>query len=366
MTGEQVLVTGVNGFIGRHMAQYLLERHMTVWGMGRSRISALCHPKFFYTPCDLGDPDAIFSWMSQHDVQYIIHLSAETAIGRADSPFDAVNVNCMGTLRLLEAVRLKPDRHVKGILLAGSALEDGVPCSVYGWSKRLSTTIGQMYAQLYGLPVVIARTFNVIGPGATAGVAPSLARQLAEMEQGLRPLRLVVGNLELARDFIDVRDVVRAYWLLLTAATFQPGEVFYVASGTARRIGDMVEVFRRHAQCPFEVTVDPALFRPGEPLAIRGDNGKLRQATGWQPQWTFEQSVLDVLNDARHRLHSSVRSSSDEKRGEMGVESDDDPRNPARVDPAQSHHPQIGPLGRPAHSRAHGAERPSEVEGHLF
>lgn len=318
MTEEVVLITGVNGFIGRHMARTLLQQQMTVWGIGRRRTSSISHPKFFYTSCDLADPDAIFTWMAQHDVHYIIHLAADTAGPcRTDNPLHILNVNGMGTMRLLEAVR-RQSVPVKRIVLAGSAHEDVTSRSLYGWSKWISSNIGQMYAQLYGLPIVIARTFNVIGPGATAGVTPSLARQVAEMEQGLRPPRLVVGNLDLARDFIDVRDVVAAYRALLGTETVEPGEVYHVASGTSRTIREMVDLFRRHAQCLFEVTVDPALFRPGEPFTVRGENEKLRQATGWQPQWSFEQSVLDVLHDARQRVRSSIRTRSGEKRREDG------------------------------------------------
>lgn len=330
MTGERVLITGVNGFIGRHMATYLLARQMTVLGIGRSRTAPIRHPQFFYKPCDLRDEAQVLEWMAQNDVHYIIHLAAETDVHRlADNPLRVLNTNCMGTMRLLEAVRLKPQMRVKGILIAGSAHEYATgggksgdedtptsPSSLYGWSKSMSTGMGKMYAQLFGLPVVIARTFNVIGPGAAAGVCPSLARQVAEMERGIRPPRLVVGNMDIERDFIDVRDVVAAYWALLKEAPFQPGEVYNVASGTSRRIGEMVEIFRRHALCPFEVTVDETLFRPGELLKVRGENEKLRKATGWRPQWPFEQSVMDVLTHARRSLRPSPTTNRCEKGGD--------------------------------------------------
>lgn len=318
MKGGNVLITGVNGFLGRHMARLLLEQNFTVWGIGRRRHSVIRHPNFYYTPCDLCDSQQIFQWMAQHEVQYIIHLAAETDIRRRpDNPLRLLEMNGLGTGRLLEAVRRNPDMKVKGILLAGSAYEEickgenndveyggALPCNWYGFSKWLASSLGQMYAQLYGLPVVIARTFNVIGPGAEAGVCPSLARQVAEMERGLRPNRLVVGNLELERDFIDVRDVATAYWSLLHSP-FRPGEVYQVASGNVRKIREIVDILRRHAQCSFDVTVDEALMRPGDPKSLRGNNEALRKITGWRPQWPFEQSVLDVLNDMRNRMNGA-------------------------------------------------------------
>jgi len=322
-TGCQVLITGVNGFVGWHMAAYLLSRRMTVLGIGRRPADLVCHPQFRYNTCDLRDRAQVCEWMAKHAVDYVIHLAAETDVQRwQDDPVSLLTTNCMGTLHLLEAIRLKQRERVKGILVVGSSHEYGMgaggdlseetplaPNRPYGWSKLMTTSVAKMYAELYGLPIVIARTFNVIGPGASAGVCATLARQVAEIERGARPPRLAVGNQAIERDFVDVRDVVAAYWSLLTAARIRPGEVYNVASGTSRRIGAMVEIFRRHAQRPFEVVTDEALLRHGEPLTVRGENRKLREATAWLPKRSFEQSVLDVLAHARRAIQDTTRPS---------------------------------------------------------
>lgn len=345
--GLRVLITGVNGFVGRHMAAHLLARHVEVLGVGRRAVPVVRHQRFRYESCDLRDRARVSQLFDRFVVDYVVHLAAENNSQKShDDPVGVFNTNCLGTLHLLEEVRNKQRDRLKGFLVVGSSHEYGVPQAggdvtensplapknPYGWSKLLTTSVAKMYAELYDLPTIVARTFNLIGPGATEGVCPALARQVAEIERGTRPPTLVVGNQSVARDFVDVRDAVAAYWSLLRMTPIRPGDVYNVSSGTAHPVSLIVKLLQKHALRPFDVVTDETLFRQGEPLTVRGENRKLREATGWKPLKPFEGSVLDVL------LH--FRNSVRKERRFVGRESHDDSRNAPGTDSIESDHSQ--------------------------
>jgi GDP-4-dehydro-6-deoxy-D-mannose reductase len=161
------------------------------------------------------------------------------------------------------------------------------------------TSIVQMYGQLYSMPALTARTFNLIGPGGSAGVCAELVRQVARMERGQLPPKLVMGNAEARRDFLDVRDAVKAYWSLLRMRPIQPGSIYNVCSGQAHSIAEIAAALKKHAAVPFEISADKTLLRQGEASVIRGDNSKLRRDTAWSPGFPLEQSIVDALNEQR-------------------------------------------------------------------
>lgn len=316
MTGApRVLITGVSGFVGKHMAAYLLSLGIRVIGIGRRISSPISHAQFRYKRCDLARPNEIHRVLSRNPVEYIIHLAGENDVTTSFAqPVAVMQSNAFGTMRLLEAARTALPDGLKAILAVGTGYEYGKndalihessrigPGSPYAWSKLVMTSIVQMYGQLYSMPVLIARTFNLIGPGSSAGVCSELVRQAALMEQDRLPPKLVMGNSEVQRDFLDVRDAVKAYWSLLNMRAIQPGAIYNVCSGEAHSIAEIAAVLKRHVLSPFEIGTDEALFRQGESSVIRGDNSKLRQDTSWSPGIPLEQSIVDALNAQRSLL----------------------------------------------------------------
>jgi GDP-4-dehydro-6-deoxy-D-mannose reductase len=309
----RVLVTGVHGFVGGHMIRHLLDRGMHVIGVGRRSAAPLVHERFFYHACDLLDTDRWTQLLMTEPFHYVIHLAAQNHVLHAwQSPFETFRINTEVTARLLEILRHKTE--LKGIILAGSAQEYHMGKTMepldetaseqanhpYGVSKWMQTAWARLYGKGYGVPVVVARTFNLIGPGQTKGVCAQIARQVAEMERGERPPELRVGNRWIRRDFLDVRDAVRAYADLLTCAP-EPGEVFNVCRGTAYAIGEMIDVFRRLARCRFQLISDPRLFRKEDPPIILGNPRKLMAVTSWKPVVPLERTVRDVLEEWRKK-----------------------------------------------------------------
>jgi len=307
-----VLVTGVSGFVGKHMAAYLLELGARVVGIGRRADSPLAHPLFRYGRCDLLNPDDVRRLLERNPADYIVHLAGENDVGSSFlHPVPVMQANAIGTMNLLEAARVVRPDALKAFLAVGTAYEYKSsaspirensrigPRSPYAWSKLVMTSVVQMYGQLFDMPAIVARTFNLIGPGGSAGVCGQLVRQVVRMERGLLPPKLTIGNAAARRDFLDVRDAVKAYGALLGMPAIRPGSVYNLCSGRARSIADIVAVLKKHAAIPLEVVTDPALFRQGEASVMRGDYSKLRRDTGWSPGIPFEQSIVDALNEQR-------------------------------------------------------------------
>ncbi|MBD0381593.1 GDP-mannose 4,6-dehydratase [Paenibacillus sedimenti] len=308
-----VLLTGINGFIGQHMAAYLLDRNMNVLGIGRSADCLVQHPRLTYASCDVLNPSAIKQLLQNESVTHIIHLAGANDVSTSFAdPVQCLQANSWGTLNVLEAVRTAQTKNLKGFLAVGTAYEYALqtgpltesspllPISPYAWSKHVMTSLMQMYGLVYSIPTLVARTFNLIGPGHGAGVCAQLTRRVALMEKGLLPPNLIVGNTKVERDFLDVRDAVAAYFSLLELAPAAPGSIFNVCSGTAYPISTIISLLIRHAAVPFEVSVDDSLIRTNEASVVQGDNSKLIAASAWKPSIPLEQSIVDTLNYYRN------------------------------------------------------------------
>jgi GDP-4-dehydro-6-deoxy-D-mannose reductase len=313
-----VLVTGSNGFTGVHLVRYLLSLPVHVVGVGRRTSPVLQDNAFEYETCDLGNPAEAQRILQQVNPHYVIHLAAENNIPASwQEPAKTLQANALNTLHLLEAIRLQPASRLKRVLLIGSAQEYQaallpkdhflteqsivLPSNPYGWSKLLQTYLALMYARDFRLPIVIARPFNLIGPEASHGVCAQLGKQIVEMERGLRPPTLHVGNLNIERDFLDVRDAVQAYWSLLTNDFIQTTDIYNVCSGTSTAIGSLLTRFQALSHIRFEVKSDPSLFRTNDIPIIRGTSRKLRRTAGWHPIRSLETSLADVLTHFRNQ-----------------------------------------------------------------
>jgi GDP-4-dehydro-6-deoxy-D-mannose reductase len=315
-----VLVTGIAGFVGSHFAEYALSRGVGVVGsrLPGSGDDNLEHirDRLQLVDCDLLDAPAVTRLVRGASADWVIHLAAQSFVGASwGAPAVTLSTNILSQVNVLEAVReaAKPSR----VLVIGSSDEYGQvddgdlpiaedcalrPLSPYAVSKVTQDLMGYQYWKSYGLPVVRARPFNHEGPRrGDAFVTSSLARQIAEIEVGIRQPVIQVGNLKARRDFTDVRDIVRGYWLLLERG--QPGEVYNLCSEKAWSIEAVLGVLLEHARVKnIEIREDPARMRPADVPVLLGNATKIRKAVGWRPEIPFGQTLRDVLDDWRRRI----------------------------------------------------------------
>lgn len=320
----RVLITGITGFVGSHLLDLLAGQgeDVQIWGMRRwrSQVDELGAnlARVRLLDGDLLDPASLRRVvdMSQPDVIY--HLAASSSVAASwDTPNEVLQINVAGTLHLLEAVRQLPVDPVVVLACSAEAYGDvGVspiavredhpfrPLSPYAVSKAAVDLLGYQYFRSHRVRTVRLRLFNHAGPRQSDRfVVSSFARQIAEIEAGRRAPRIAVGNLEARRDFIDVRDVVRAY---VVAAGAEAGAVFNVCTGTARSIREVLDALLDMAGRPIEVEQDPARLRAAEVPVLVGDPSALTAATGWRPEVPFEATLRDALDAWRTELGVSV------------------------------------------------------------
>jgi GDP-4-dehydro-6-deoxy-D-mannose reductase len=307
----RALVTGARGFVGQYLLDALRDNGAEVFGC--------CGPHDFdgrYTMVDLGDIQTIRYALDTFRPTVVFHLAAQTFVPDAlRTPMETYEANAMGTARLAEAVRTYAANPRPRIVFTSSAEVYGArapsdyplretldlrPSNPYGASKAAAEAMLLGEAHSFGLDAVITRAFNHIGPSQDERfVVASLAAQLARIAAGAPP-QLYVGNLEAARDFLDVRDVVNAYIAL--ARDGESSEIYNVCSGAAVTIRDVLRELILIARVPVEVRDDPTRKRSVEiPLSV-GSPEKLRARTGWEPQIPLMRSLRDVYEAAIERV----------------------------------------------------------------
>jgi GDP-4-dehydro-6-deoxy-D-mannose reductase len=311
------LITGAAGFVGQHLVTELeRETDWQLLGLRRRAGPEQLGTRTRLLSCDLLDRELVLRVLARHRPAYIFHLAAQSYVPQAfAAPSETLTNNLLGQLNLLEACRVLEIDAL--IVVACSAEEYGFarpdeqplneeqpfrPGNPYAVSKIAQDMLGLQYWLSYGLRVLRMRPFNHFGPGQSERfVLASFARQIAQVELGLAEPVVLTGDLSAERDFLDVRDVVRAYRLAALRAT--PGEAYNVASGVARRLGDVLDMLRAHASVPVEVRRDPGRLRPADIPRLVGDAGKLRAATGWTPRIALETSLTDTLDFWRATLN---------------------------------------------------------------
>jgi GDP-4-dehydro-6-deoxy-D-mannose reductase len=289
----RVLVTGSDGFVGTWLMRHLAERGDDAVGLDPA--------------VDVTDAAALTKAVVAVEADAVIHLAALASVGATwKDPTAAFAVNATGTLHLVQAALAcaAPPR----VLLISSAEVYGVvrpddlplvesrpvqPVSPYALSKAAAELVGRQAWLGHGLEVVVARPFNHTGPGQASGfVVPSVARQVADAARsGARSL--LVGDVSVRRDLTDVRDVVRAYRLLVEHGT--PGEAYNVCRGTSTEIAEVARRLLALAGVDLPLEVDPARLRPVDLPDLRGDPSRLREATGWAPEIALDTTLGDVL-----------------------------------------------------------------------
>ncbi|MCH8801834.1 MAG: GDP-mannose 4,6-dehydratase [Chloroflexi bacterium] len=309
----RILITGITGFAGSHLAEYCLAQGAEVYGTfrWRSKTDNIEHLRdsLDLIECDLRELMSVSSVIKRSQPDWIFHLAAQSFVPTSwHAPGETLMSNTLCQVNIFEAVRLH-DMHPR-IQIAGSSEEYGLcyadevpikesnpfrPLSPYAVSKVSQDLLGYQYFKSHGMAIVRTRAFNHTGPRRPANfVTSSFAKQIVDVETGRTPPVIKVGNLSAIRDFTDVRDMVRAYWLALDKG--ESGEVYNIASGTGYRIQEVLDMLLDLSHVKVEVKEDPERLRPSDVPVLVGDSTKFRELTGWEPQIPFEQTLEDMLD----------------------------------------------------------------------
>ncbi len=315
----KVLITGITGFAGSHLADYCLTKSdVEVCGIQRwrSRTENIehCCDRFCMYECDVRDASSVRDVIDDIKPDWIFHLAAQSFVPTSwRAPTESLTTNVLGELNVFEAVKklgLKPR-----IQIAGSSEEYGMvydnelpiketnplrPLSPYAVSKVTQDMLAYQYFMSFNIDVVRTRGFNHTGPRRPAVfVCSDFAKQIVDIEKGGREPVIRVGNIEATRDFTDVRDIVRGYWLALEKG--KPGEVYNICSGVGRKISDILDMLIELSGVKVEVIKEKKRFRPSDVPVLLGDNSKFREETGWEPTIPFEQTLRDLLEFWREK-----------------------------------------------------------------
>lgn len=316
---SRILITGIAGFVGSHMAELLLAEGYQVFGITRwrSRRENIEHlvDKITLLEADLLDAHSLDTILLEIRPEYIFHLAAQSFVPASwTSPAVTLEINVVGSANLFEAVRKTQISPIIQIACSseeyGLVLESEVPVaetnplrplSPYGVSKLAMDYLGYQYHQSYGLKIIRTRGFNHTGPRRGDVFAESnFAKQIAEIEKKKKPPEVLVGNLDAQRDYTDVRDMVRGY--LLAAHKGKPGEVYNICTGNAWTISKVLEYLISLSKVKIKVKEDPARMRPSDVPILIGDNTKFVGQTGWKPSFSLEQTLSDLLDYWRQKV----------------------------------------------------------------
>lgn len=291
-----LLITGASGFTGQHACRHFLEAgfHVTAVTRKNSFANKEIHTEY----CNLTHKNDVSNLIKKIKPQYLLHLAGQNHVGQSwTDPISSLEANTMATAYLLEAIR--QENPSCKIVVVGSALQFN-PANMstlthpYSLSKTLQVIIAQSWANLYNMHIVIAKPSNLIGPGPSNGVCSLFAQKIVDMEKNKADKALEVNNLLAQRDFIDVRDAVRGYEILLTKG--KSGEIYEIASGKSHSLEEVITYFKTLAKVEF--------------VLISQSNEKEQQIEinplditnlGWKPSISFESSLRDVLTFYRKK-----------------------------------------------------------------
>ncbi len=309
------LIIGGAGFVGAYLIRHLkedLRQEVVVTKMPQEKIEA---EDVAVYDLNILEKDSIVNLLQEVHPDYIFHLAAQSSVAVSwKNPQLTVDVNVKGGVNLLEALReldYKPR-----VLLIGSGEEYGHilpeetpiqegnalrPGNIYAATKACQNMLGKIYADAYGLEVMMVRAFNHVGPNQTPiFVVADFCKQVAEIEAGKREPVMKVGNLSAKRDFADVRDVVRAYGLLIEKG--KAGETYNIGSGHAVAIEKILQMIIANSNAQIQVEVDPAKLRPVDVPIIEADTSKVKAVTGWKIEIPLEQTIRETLEYWRKSL----------------------------------------------------------------
>ena len=321
----RALITGLTGFVGSHLAEYILAEHpqTEIFGIKRWRSPKdnvrhlLNNPKIQIYDCDLRDLGSLIRVFGEVKPDVIFHLAAQSFVTTSYmAPVDTLDCNIGGTANLLESIRIlkiDPVVHIcSSSEVYGQVTQADIPIretcplrpvSPYAVSKVGEDMLGFMYWEAYKIRTIRTRMFTHSGPRRGEVFVDSFfSQQVARIELGLQEPVIRVGNLDSVRTFADVRDTVRAYWLL--AQKCPPGEVYNIGGDITMTIREMLAMLLHmtNFKGKIEVRVDPALIRPADVTLQIPCSDKFKAATGWKPVIPYKQTLLDMLNYWRQEL----------------------------------------------------------------
>ena len=319
----KALITGITGFVGSHLAEYILAEHpgtevcgIKRWRSPKDNIRGILD-KVELHDCDLRDLGSLVRVFGETRPDVIFHLAAQSFVPTSfNAPADTLDCNVIGTCNLLEAVRilkLDPVIHIcSSSEVYGQVLPEEVPIretcplrpvSPYAVSKVGEDMLGYMYWQAYTIRTLRTRMFTHSGPRRGEVFVDSFfAQQLARIERGLQEPVIRVGNLDSVRTFADVRDTVRAYWLLTQKCP--PGEVYNIGGDITMTIREMLDMLLGMTtfKGKIEVRTDPALIRPADVTLQIPCSDKFKSATGWTAKIPYKQTLRDMLDYWRNEI----------------------------------------------------------------
>ncbi|MEW5757418.1 MAG: GDP-mannose 4,6-dehydratase [Pseudomonadota bacterium] len=298
-----VWITGVNGFTGQHLVRYLAARpeKLSLVGLGRAQEPAIKLDHYY--SLDITQVDAVREAARKTPPAIVIHAAAAMPPASDAEMWHVHAGGVVGLMRGLAAAAIGDVR----VLNIGSAAEylksasgflrESDPCggeNTYGRSKWAQTVLAQELGRQFKIPVMVARTFNLLGPGLpNKWVAASLCAQFAQTD----PSEVKVGNTKSERDFLDIRDAVAAYWAIATSG--QPGESYNVCTGAPTSIEELLRVCSQMSGGIHTIKVDEARFRNVDLDRVYGDSSKLRSELGWAPRISFSDSLAEMFAEAR-------------------------------------------------------------------
>jgi GDP-4-dehydro-6-deoxy-D-mannose reductase len=319
---KKILVTGVTGFAGSFLAEHLLSQpsDQQIFGtyLSESGLKNVQHlqDSLTLTRVDLTDFESVKKLIEEVKPDEIYHLAAFPSPAKSfHDPAAFLQNNINGELYILESLKQLNMKDTKVLVISSSEVYGAVsaedlpideltplrPVSPYGVSKIAQDYLGLQYFLAYGLHVVRVRPFGHIGPRLSPDFAPSIfAKKIAEIEKGTREPVLTVGNLDGKRDLTDVRDIVRAYVLLLDKGN--KGEVYNLGSGISYKIEDILHKLLENSSAVVTITQDPELLRPNDIPELRCNNKKITELTGWNPEISIDQSLEDLLQYWREQV----------------------------------------------------------------
>lgn len=317
----RVLITGITGMAGSHLADYLLEMGgIEIHGIRRwrSRTENIEHimDKVTLHECELMDASSVKKVLKDVRPERIYHLAAQSFVPTSwNSPSNTLMNNIIGELNIFEAIR---ELDLKGVRvqIAGSSEEYGLvyenetpvketnslrPLSPYAVSKIGQDYLAYQYYKSYGIYTVRTRAFNHTGPRrGEVFVTSSFAKQIASIEKGLQKPVVYVGSLEAKRDFSDIRDIVKAYYLSLEKG--EAGEVYNLGNDSAYSIREVLDMLLSYSKIKVSIKEDPERMRPSDVPLLVCDSTKFRKKTGWKPEIPLEKTLEDLLNYWRERV----------------------------------------------------------------
>lgn len=302
---KTTFITGINGFVGKYLSELLLSKGFEVYGIDRS--DSIENNKINYFRVDLLDSNKIKQIIEKIKPEIIFHLAGFSSVKKSfEQPEICKKINITGTKNLLDAI-LDSDINPK-ILIISSADVYGIPKSTpiletaeinptspYAESRKEQEELCLEYYNKYNLNIIISRSFPHIGPGQQPiFVTSDFAKQIAEIEKGIKEPIIKVGNIEARRDFTDVRDIVRAY--LLAVQKCKSGEIYNICSNNLYSIKEILDKLLSFSKINIKIELDSAKIRPNDIPVLQGDNSKFKQQTKWSPKISIEKTLKDILN----------------------------------------------------------------------